>query len=131
METTTPSPDAPHDFLASFKASCDLLELDYAVIFDHYFERQYVFKTPELMMLAGPEMGNDEAWHVFWAEVDPRLRENTLHSIGRFVRLMPYKRKWLCWHRLKRGRHTKRYYLTDRVLSLTSQGQSDPTHESL
>jgi hypothetical protein len=126
METTTPSPKF-YDFLDSFRIACEKLGLNHAIIFDYYFEQQYVFKGPDYLMLAGEEPGNDEAWHVFWAEVDPAKREPTMQSVRRFLRLMPYKRKWVCWHRLKNGSHTKRYYLTDRVLRLTSQGQPDPT----
>ena len=122
----THSPDTPHDFLTSFERACTKAGLNHAIIFDYYFEREYVFKGPDYLLLGGPMPGNDEAWHVFWAETT-RPGRAKLDQIAHFLTLMPYPRKYVAWSRMARGRMETRYFLTERLLRLTAKRQPDPT----
>lgn len=114
----TPSP-AEYDFLASFERACTSVGLSYALVFDSYFVRGYVFKGPDYLMLGAPDPTRPSTWHVQWAEFHPRLRP--LEAVGRLVRLMPYRMDYVGWSReLKRGGSRPRYYLTQRILDLTA-----------
>jgi len=121
----TPSPDVPYDFLRSFEEACTKVGLNYAILFDYYFERGYVFKGPDYLVLGGPMPDDDTTWHVFWAETTAPGR-GSLRMIARFLDLMPYERPHVAWSRMLRGKMTTRYYLTARLRRLTARGQPVP-----
>lgn len=121
----TPSADAPYDFLKSFEEACTKAGLNYSILFDYYFSNEYVFKGPDYLLLGGPMPGNDQAWHVFWAETS-RGKCADLKTIAHFLDLMPYERPYVAWSRMTRGSMHTRYYLTARLRRLTARGQPVP-----
>lgn len=125
MTPSDDSKDTAYDFLKSFEEACTKAGLNFAVIFDYYFEREYVFKGPDYLLLGGPMPGDDETWHVFWAETSKPGRQS-LQMIARFLDLMPYERPRVAWSRMVRGKMQTRYYLTARLRSLTARGQPVP-----
>ena len=119
----------PFDFLESFRVAHEKMGWDHAVHFDHWFTNGYLFKGPTYLMMGGDDpTGRTDAWFVWWAEAHPITRSDQhmeLTLIRHFLRLMPYPRPYVCFGRGLRGRHSLRYYSTERLMRLTgiSHGQ--------
>lgn len=126
----TPSPAEPYDFLASFLKAHETVVSDpdesAPKAFDYWFDRGYVFKSPDYLMIGGddPDEPNQDTWFVYWAELHPRLRTSTKKEFGlavsTFLRLMPYHRPYVKWYRGFSGNPNPKTYSTDRLLQLVS-----------
>lgn len=117
----------PYDFLDSFTkkhVAAGHAEEDAARIFDHFFGRGYVLKSPHHLIVFGddPENPSDQCWYVAWAEYHPDYMPDhgPLAAIRHFLSLMPHHRPFIRWGRGLRGKDD-RLFRTDRLLRLVRQ----------
>jgi hypothetical protein len=133
-ETAAPEP-VVYDFLRSFLDSMIQMghtEDDAAKIFDFFFSRGYVFKTPHWIMLGGDDPSRPEdhtCWYVVWAEVHPdfKLGLHPFSTVAHFLSLMPHYRPYIRFGRGLKGIET-RTYKTDTLLRLVSKANKPHSH---
>jgi hypothetical protein len=119
MTPSPDTPDEPYDFLASFQRACEETgQGNYAYLFDYYFSHHYVFKGPTYLLLGEEDPDDSEAWFIYWAETRPHLPPTDMVRL--FFSLVPYPKPRIAWCRYIKGRPTKRYFLTERLLRLSS-----------
>lgn len=118
MPTPLITPPAEFDFLESAERVHRVANYDFSTILDHYFTKQYVFKTPTYFMLAGEDPQRQDAWLVWWCELHPDIARHlrTRTVMRTLLHCVPYHRPWIGWARPLKGRVDVKYYSTERLL---------------
>lgn len=127
LPITTP---VDFDFVLSAETAHTGAGLDFPEIFDNFFQKHYVVKTPEFFLMAGEDPNRSDAWFVWWAELHPFLAKSRqakarMHMLRRFLSCVPYHKPYIGWARMLKGRSEVKYYSTSRLVSFTKPATSN------
>lgn len=122
-EPTITAPAEAYDFLASAQKAHEGSGYDFPTAFDNFWNRFYVFKTPQFMLMGAPDLEREDAWLIWWAELHPSLAgaRDSMKMVELFYRCMPYPKPYIGWARTLKGRRTVKYYSTERLGKFTQK----------
>ena len=106
----------PHDFLGEFLRTSGLVGIDGSQSFDQLWTHGVVYKTPDVLVMGGPDGRRNDAWWVWWAQKNPNVPTS---AVAAFLKAMPYFRPYVGWTRMLKGKAVPKYYSTKRLMSLT------------